>query len=297
MLPQCIAQRFIYRGKGVKRFIIVQNFVVDAALKRGAFKLPGLGGILHAVEKWALRGADQLSTISPEMLTKLRQKIGHGRPIQYVPNWVHRDLAAEIERQQATPESREPRTLFYSGNMGIKQGLSDFIEDFAGLDSDWILRVHGGGAEAGRIRERISSASVDLGPVEGLPTQVRRLRRCTACLITQGADSSANALPGNLLPALATRTPILAVAEDGSPLAREIAQGGYGVVVKPGDKLALKEALRILDDPATIRRMSELAAQRAIFFSRDRVLGQHAATLRQMTEVVETFEIPQLSAT
>jgi len=295
MLSQCAAQRFIYRGKGVKRFIIVQDFVVDAALELGILKLPGLGAILRAMEKWSLRGADQLSTISPEMLQKLREKIGQDRPLQYIPNWVHRDLAVQIGQQEESPERREPRTLFYSGNMGIKQGLPDFLEDFGGIETDWTLRIQGGGPEAERIRERIGGRSIELGAVEDLPAYVRRLRQCTACLVTQRAGVSANFLPSKLLPALATRTPILVVAEAETPLAREVEQAGYGLVVRPGDKTGLQKALATLGDPAVIERMSALAAERAVFFSRERVLGQYAATLRQMSEALDTLKVPQLT--
>jgi colanic acid biosynthesis glycosyl transferase WcaI len=106
---------------------------------------------------------------------------------------------------------------------------------------------------------------------------------------------SANFLPSKLLPALATRTPILVVAEADTPLAREVGQGGYGVVVRPGDKEGLKMALTMLGDSTVIERMSALAADRAVFFSRERVLGQYTATLRQMSEALETLEVPQLT--
>jgi colanic acid biosynthesis glycosyl transferase WcaI len=282
MLSQCAAQRFIYPFKGMKRLIIVQDFVVDAALELGILKLPGLGAILRAVEKWALRSATQLSTISPEMLLKLQEKIGSGRPLNYIPNWVHQELAVEIKQQEAQPIQREHKTLFYSGNLGIKQGLPDFIEDFISAETDWELRIQGGGPEATRIAERIQGTSIKLGPVEDLSAYVTRLRQCTACLVTQRAGVSANFLPSKLLPALATKTPVLVVAEQETPLAREITQGGYGIVVHPGDKVGLQAALKRLADPSEVAKMSELAAERAIFFSRERVLGEYAALLQKM---------------
>ncbi len=295
MLSQCAAQRFLYRGKGMKRLIIVQDFVVDAALELGILKLPGMGAILRSMEKWALRSATQLSTISPEMRQKLEEKIGPRRPVQYIPNWVHRDLAIEIEKQENSPIQRETKTLFYSGNLGIKQGLPDFIEDFAEAGTDWTLRIQGGGPEAKRIQDRLSGTSIKLGPVEDLPSYVNRLRQCTACLVTQRAGVSANFLPSKLLPALATRTPVLVVAEADTPLAREIALGGYGIVVSPGDQEGLRAALQTLGDPREAKRMSALAAERAVFFSRDRVLGEYATLLEQMSRTVEACQLPQLS--
>ena len=42
MLSQCVAQRFLYLGNKVPRLLIVQDFVVDAALELGMLNLPGL---------------------------------------------------------------------------------------------------------------------------------------------------------------------------------------------------------------------------------------------------------------
>lgn len=283
MLSQCVAQRFLYRNMNVKRLIIVQDFVVDAALELGILQLPGISTTLRALERWALRSGDHLSTISPEMMKKLQTSVGADKPVQYIPNWVHDDLAAEIKRQEPLPITRETKTLFYSGNLGIKQGLPNFVDDFAALNTDWTLRIQGGGPEATLIKERTSSGGIVLGPVEDVSAYVTRLLQCTASLVTQRAGVSANFLPSKLLPALATHTPVLAVAEAATPLALEINLGGYGIVVPPGDQSALRKALLTLSDPTSIAQMSAKAAERSIFFSRQHVLAEYAHLLAQMT--------------
>ena len=282
MLSQCLAQRFLYRGKRVKKLIIVQDFVVDAALELGILTMPGLPLLLRALERWSLGSAHELTTISPEMLKKLQGVMHHSRPARYIPNWVHEDLDAEIRRQQESQSvTRDPLTLFYSGNLGIKQGLPDFLDSFSDVHGPWTLRIQGGGAEVDRIRERLPAidSHVVLGPVEDVPTYVSRLRQCTACLVTQRAGVSANFLPSKLLPALATGTPVLAVAEATSPLAKELSQAGYGLVVPPDNYDALRGALQELADPAKVQTMSRLARERAHFFSRERVLGEFAEAL------------------
>lgn len=284
MLSQCAAQRFLYRGRDVKRLIIVQDFVVDAALELGILKMPGLPWLLRALERWALSSGHLLTTISPEMLEKLQSVLRGGREAQYIPNWVHEDLDAEI-RRQSDIGARDTRTLFYSGNLGIKQGLPDFMDTFAKSGGPWTLRIHGGGAEVERIKERQGEANVVLGPVEEMPAYVSRLRQCSACLITQRAGVSANFLPSKLLPALATGTPVLAVAEKGTPLASEVEEGGYGAVVEPGDGAGLGAALQKLEHVETASAMSKHALRRAEFFSRSRVLEQYEALLHRMTAV------------
>ncbi len=103
MFSQCLAQRFLYLGRRVPRFIVVQDFVVDAALELGMVRAPGLSPLLRALERWAFRSASTLTTISPGMLEKLRGIVGEGRRMVCIPNWIHGSLAAEVERQRRNP--------------------------------------------------------------------------------------------------------------------------------------------------------------------------------------------------
>lgn len=285
MLSQCLAQRGMYLGQGVKRLIIVQDFVVDAALELGILKLPGLGPLLRSMERFSLRSGKLLNTISPEMYEKLRSRVGRDKQLQYVPNWIHEDLQAEIDRQAQAAGEREEATLFYSGNLGIKQGLPDFLKDFAAVQSHWKLRLQGNGPDAERIRPLVDGKRIMLGDVEDVGAYVRRLLQATACLVTQQAGVTANFLPSKLLPALAARTPVLAVAEEATPLAREIQSGGYGLVIPPGDQNALEKALTTLANPAENQRMRDNAGERSVFFSRDRVLRVFTGLLEELHSV------------
>ena len=89
MLSQCLAQRFLYWGKRVPLVMVVQDFVVEAALELGILRLPGLGRLLHATQRWDLRSARTLLTISPTMLGKLRGVVGPDCRTCYVSNWIH----------------------------------------------------------------------------------------------------------------------------------------------------------------------------------------------------------------
>ena len=67
---------------------------------------------------------------------------------------------------------------------------------------------------------------------------------------------------------------MLAVCEHSSPLGREVAGGGYGEVIPPGDAAMLAWVLvRWRQDPSLLNSMSGRALQRAPEFHRDRVLS------------------------
>ena len=295
MLSQCVGQRFLYLGKGVPRLLIVQDFVVDAALELKMLNLPGLSWGLRKMESWALRSAATLSTISPEMLAKLEAKISDKNQRQiFIPNWIHQSLTDEIDRQWADRPQREAHQLLYSGNVGVKQGLPDFVDTFETLESGWQLCIQGGGAERTRVVERTKDCpDIVMVDVSGEDAYVRSLLNASACLITQKPDISANFLPSKLLPALATGTPVLAVCEADSPLGREVSTGGYGAVIHPHDDKAIAATL-LSDSPELMASFSDKARERSIFFSRERILAEYENELAALcTNAVSAQEISE----
>jgi len=287
MLSQCLAQRFLYPGKSIPRLIVVQDFVVEAALELGILKLPGLAGLLRATQRWALRSAKTLVTISPQMLLKLQGIVGPDRRTLGVPNWIHGSLQRRIDRRTSAPPARDFRRLFYSGNLGIKQGLPDFLADFraaAIADLGWQLAIHGGGAERERLAAEVAQTpGVGLGGVLDEESYLSALLACTACLVTQRPGVGANFLPSKLLPALATGTPVLAVCDPQSPLAEEVLAGGFGVVVPPDDPARLREVLsRWQDHPEELVALGERAALRARVYHREVILPQYERELERL---------------
>jgi colanic acid biosynthesis glycosyl transferase WcaI len=277
MFSQCLAQRFLYGGHGIPRIIVVQDFVVDAALELGILRAPGLQRMLRSLERWSFRSAATLSTISDPMLQKLRRIVGNDRRTVHIPNWIHGSLQQEIDRQAAAAPVRSERMLFYSGNLGVKQGLPVFLDDFAVAGTDWQLQINGGGAQADQLAAKIrGQSSAKLGGVLSEAAYVNALLSCTACLVTQAPGVGANFLPSKLLPALATGTPVLAVCDESSPLGMEVKAGGFGEVVSSGQVTRLKQVLDSwAKEPSLLRRLAARSLEHAKSFNRSDVLTRY----------------------
>ena len=286
MLSQCLAQKFIYPFSRIPRLIIVQDFVVDAALELGMLKLPGISHLLRSLERWALRSAKTLTTISKPMLNKLEGIIGKDRRLEYIPNWIHGSLEEEITRARSDV-NREPGILFYSGNVGMKQGLPQFLDDFEKCGaSDWKIDIHGGGANIENLRQTAEGKGwIKLGELLDEPEYVRKLLSVSACLITQQPGVTANFLPSKLLPALATGTPVLAVCDADSPLGVEVIQSKCGVVIRLGDVEGLKRVLQEWQEqPELLATYSQNARIHAKKFNREVVLKQFEDELFRLIE-------------
>jgi colanic acid biosynthesis glycosyl transferase WcaI len=213
----------------------------------------------------------------------LKSKVGADRRLVYIPNWIHRSLEQEIEKQ-SKQYAKESSRLFYSGNVGVKQGLSDFINTFKMTDTSWELRINGGGAEIERLRNETGNLkNIFIGPVLEEQEYVAALLQSSACLITQKPGVGANFLPSKLLPALASGTPVLAVCEENTPLAKEVNAGKFGVVTPPGDTKALKAVLqRWSENPAELVQMGEQAKVYGRNFSRVTILSLYESEMLRL---------------
>jgi colanic acid biosynthesis glycosyl transferase WcaI len=287
MLSQCVVQRFLYPGRAIPRMIVVQDFVVDAALELGLLRCPVLPGLLRDLERWSFRCASTLSTISEPMLTKLRTIVRDDRRTLLIPNWIHQSLQGEIDHLRAEGYRRRDRVLFYGGNFGVKQGLPRFAEIFSECRGCWTLEIHGGGSDCSRLKATAHFvAGIVVGEVLDQAEYVKKLLTCSACLITQMCDVGANFLPSKLLPALATGTPVLAVCDLASPLGREVQRGRFGEVVAPGDRSALTEVLeKWRSEPELMDRLGRNALQWAKRFERAKILRQYEAELKRLAGV------------
>ncbi len=158
--------------------------MAEAALELGILRAPGLAPLLRGLQRWALRSAQALSTISPHMLERLEENVGENRQISFIPNWIHKGLQTEIDRQMPQAPSRTPGLLFYSGNLGVKQGLPAFIDQFhsaSGAELGWSLKINGGGAERNRVQSVVGTKlGIRIGPVEAEEAYVRSLLEAAA---------------------------------------------------------------------------------------------------------------------
>lgn len=273
MVSQCLAVRILY-SNSIPSVFVVQDFVAAAAKELGIIKLPGMSVMLTLLEKYALERASVLATINDKMLLKLVSLMEDNRNCVEIPNWLHLIFDEFLPEKS---KSKKSCSLLYSGNLGVKQGLPQFAEDFLEIESGWKLDINGGGVELTTLSRVLSGKdSISLGGVLDIDDYISALSKCSAFVITQQSTVEANYLPSKLLPALATGCAVLAICDLNSPLGQEVLTGGFGVVVAPGDRGALRSILaKWKHDPCELdwfRKKSILHSQR---FSRDKILGKY----------------------
>lgn len=237
------------RLSGALTWLHVQDFEVDAAFASGLLRHAVLRGCALWLEQKLMRRFDRVSTISPNMLTLLRNKgVAEGRCVLF-PNWVNVAVIHPLDgRNSFKDELGIPdgiKVALYSGNMGEKQGLDILLGAARLLESDESVRFVLCGD--GSARKRLQAEFCALSNVIWLPLQpVERLNDLLNLadihLLPQLADMADLVMPSKLTGMLASGRPVIAAASPGTQVYGVVSQ--CGVVVPPGDAQALSRAIQ-----------------------------------------------------
>ena len=187
----------------------------------------------------------------------------------------------EVERfAKATAWPTTGPTVLFIGRHEHRKGLGTLLDAMADVPGDVRLWIAGDGPETAELRTR--HANDDrlewLGRIDDDELAARLRGADVFCAPSLHGESFGVVL----LEAMAAQTPI--VASD-LPGYRNVARPDeHGVLVPPGDPLALAEALRrILGEPATAARLVDAGAARAEEFSMSRLAERYAEIYAEVT--------------
>lgn len=268
----------------------LQDLQPDGALELGMLKPGFFVSMLQKLEAFAYRRALRVSGISHGMLDVLSKKQVPVSKLVYFPNTITIPPPGEIPGRGLFRSKHGLGNgdflAVYSGNLGVKHGLQVLIEA-AELVRE--KRVHILISGVGAVRDSIAGliSRRGLTNVRLLPLQSDFDYRCMLadadlCLITQQKGSARAFFPSKLLNALASATPVLAVADAGSELSRVLETGKFGVRVPANEPALLARELdRLAAEPAILKDLGAAGAKFAIQFDREGVLGDFATMLEE----------------
>ncbi|WP_439672256.1 D-inositol-3-phosphate glycosyltransferase [Cupriavidus necator] len=235
----------------------IQDYEVDAAFALGLLRHPALKWLATRMERRTLERFDRVSTISQAMLARARQKGVPSERLVLLPNAV--DLRAirpvqDHRYREILGIPQDAVVALYSGNMGSKQGL-EIMAEAAGVlaDRDMIHFVFcGDGAGRADLRQRCEGLlRAHFLPLQTAAQFPALLASADIHLMPQRADAADLVLPSKLTGMLASGRPVVATAHAGTELATIVSQ--CGLVVLPGDAVALAEAIATLAEQPALR--------------------------------------------
>ncbi len=274
----CFA-KFILR-KRIKTWLHIQDFEIDAAFDLKLIKNNFFKKITLLWERKLLNNFDNVSTISPDMISKLESKIIRPEKIFYMPNWIDTKEIFPIKRtdenyyRRKYEISNEKIVILYSGSMNKKQGLSQILKVIEYFKEDrkifWIF------AGDGPEKKKIIDKTKNINNIRFLPLQDRKylntlLNSADIHLLPQQAGIETNALPSKFIGMLASGKPIITCASKNTYLGQISSNVGIRVdpqketqIIQAINNLALKKAKRI--------EFGKNARKKSFLFDKEKIL-------------------------
>jgi len=281
--------------RGEPFIYVVHDVYPDVAIRLGRLRQSSwVCRFLARATLCALQSADRVVVLDAAMqhVVASRLKRGHNK-VTVISNWADGEWIRPLPRQENQFARQygltEKFVVLYSGNLGLAHNLELLIFAAQALRECSELQfvfIGDGGKRA--ALERMTRAW-SLSNVLFLPYQPRdmlpySLTCADLSVVTLEQGTSGLISPCKLYTALAAGSPILAVAEEESPLSRLILEKQCGFHVSPGDLPAAVAAIRCAqENPAKLAEMARRS--RLCFenhFRKDLCLSQYALLIEAL---------------
>ena len=242
----------------------IQDLQIDAAKELKILKPEAIFSLLFGMEKFILKRADIVSTISEGMQKKVKAKMD--ADVVLFPNWVDTINFYPVENRELLKPNwgfaTTDKLVLYAGSIGEKQGLDSLIRIAAKLVDHSAIKIVICGT--GPFKEVLMQQAKDLAltNVHFLPLQENNvfndfLNMADVHLVLQKGDASDLVMPSKLTTILAVGGLALVTAKPQTTLYNVIDKHKMGIVIMPEDEDLLTDAIiRSCSGPYTQERIN-----------------------------------------
>ncbi|WP_119080314.1 WcaI family glycosyltransferase [Chitinophaga alhagiae] len=230
----------------------IQDLQIEAARDLDMIRSPRLISMMLRLERYILKGADHVSSISDGMMQKIAGKTA--ARVKYFPNWV------DVERFRPLPDRHQikaaygfspaDRIVLYSGAIGEKQGLEAILHAARMMADMPQAKFVICGSGPYREKLQLRAAELDLRQVYFLPLQPAAsfnefLNMADVHLVIQKANASDLVMPSKLTTILSVGGLAVITANPSSTLHQLVTKYQMGMLVEAENANALCEGIRL----------------------------------------------------
>lgn len=287
-----LVSALLARVRGARFVPVIYDLYPDVAIETGRVRNRLVIWAARKLERFVYRQADRIVVLSEGFRRMLIRRGVPASKIEIVPVWLDpseitpSDRANRWRREMGIPT--EVRVVLYAGTIGLVSGAEILVSAAESMRerSDVLFLFVG----EGRVKDDIEQESRRRGldNVRFVPFQPReRLNEVQASadvsVVTLAPGRGLTSVPSKVVGYMAAGRPVVAGVDQESDTAAAIREAKCGIVTRPGEPIALANAIAaLLDDPR--RREAMGRASRSYF---ERTYSKDAA-LAKMTRILES---------
>jgi colanic acid biosynthesis glycosyl transferase WcaI len=271
------------KAKGAKFLYHIQDLQIDCARDLNMIKSARTIALLLKAEKYILRNADIISSISPGMIKKIKDKCH--KEVVLFPNWVDTSLYFPLTEREALKKefnfSPTDKIVLYSGAIGEKQGLENIIHIAKSLEHFNNLKfvICGSGPYRDALytlQKTLSLKNVVFLQLQPLHKLNHFLNMADIHLVLQKSNASDLVMPSKLTTILSVGGVSIITASKNSSLYQLVEANKMGVLVEPDNRGELLAAIErtLNNDNAHINKNARAYAEN--FLSIQKVITGYA---------------------
>lgn len=269
-------------------WIIPQGLVASVVAPRTPRVVTTLGGDLYAldsapmraVKSWVLRRAAAVTVMNRQMRDTVVALGAAPERVHVIPMGM--DLAAIEAAPARADKPGRPTSVLFVGRLVEKKGLAVLLDALRLLPTPPGLTVVGDGPLRPTLEKAAEGLEVRFRGQLGRSDLIAAYRQADVVVFPSvtAASGDQDGLPVALLEAMASECAIVASALPGID---EALTEGSGVLVPPGDRDALAEALSaLLADPDRRREFGTAARRRASAYSVEAISARYLDVLTRV---------------
>ena len=235
------------------RFVFnIQDVFPDAAVRTGAITNRAVIRAAYRLERLSYRCADAVTVLSDDLADNVNAKLESRRSpstdVVVIPNFVDNNWLTPVDGSPYRDEFDlgDGPVVMYAGNLGYSQSL-DLMIALAEQRPKITVVINGDGAMRDVVVEAATRLSnlhhIGYQPAERLP-EVLSAADIHVVPLRTGLGSVS--VPSKTYSVLAVGRPVIAAIDEGSAVARLLADANAGVSIPPDDVGALLDAVDAL---------------------------------------------------
>ncbi len=277
----------LYKKMKKAKFVYhIQDLQIEAARDLQLIKSKSAIRALFRIEKFIIKNADTVSSISKGMIHKIKEKTDN-KEVVFFPNWADLNFfypmnnKAELKKEFGFTSN--DTIILYSGSIGEKQGLEAILKAAKAYQEGNVkFLICGSGPYQQKLQQMATEKNlfnVIFFPLQPIDKFNRFLNMADAHLIIQKINTSDLVMPSKLTTILAVGGLSVITANYDSSLYSMITEHQIGILAEAETDEALMKAIfvAIHDDNSRIRNNARRYAEE--YLSIDSVMHRYVENL------------------